>query len=31
MIRACIIGLLGGLFSALRAARQPVAEALRTV
>lgn len=27
---ACVIGLLGGLFPALRAARMPVAEALRT-
>jgi len=29
IVWACIIGLLGGLFPALRAARLPVAEALR--
>jgi putative ABC transport system permease protein len=29
IVWACIIGLLGGFFPALRAARLPVAEALR--
>ena len=29
IIRACVIGLIGGFFPALRAARQPVAAALR--
>jgi putative ABC transport system permease protein len=31
IIWACVIGLLGGLFPAIRAARQPIATALRAV